>query len=212
MCISAEASLKSFFSTIIFIGLLLKFGLKKMQKFNLYFSLSSFYVILMQLIDYFIWVDLDCKKGFNKIATKLAPLLLFTQPLIMYLVGRKIFPEKKVPNSISIINILYFIYFIVNVIRNWNKNSCTGILEETGHLLWKWKWQPLGYFYLILIVINFSFYANHFYGITALGITLLLLLLMMIFRKENSGELWCFSAAAIPGIILVLQLYKKFIK
>ena len=165
MCISAEASLKSFFSTIIFIGLLLKFRIKKNARNLIYiFSISSFYVILIAVYRFFIWV-LD-KKGFNKIESKLAPLLLFTQPLIMYLVGRKIFPEKKVPNSISVINILYFIYFIINVIRNWNKNSCTGILEETGHLLWKWKWQPLGYFYLILIIINFSFYTNHFYGIT----------------------------------------------
>ena len=60
MCVSASASLKSFFSTLIFIGLLLKFGLKKLQKFNLFFSLTILYVILMQLIDYFIWIDIDC--------------------------------------------------------------------------------------------------------------------------------------------------------
>lgn len=212
MCVSASASLKSFFSTLIFIGLLLKFGLKKFQKFNLFFSLTILYVILMQLIDYFIWIDIDCKKGFNNVATKLGPIIMFSQPLIIYLLGRHIFLERKVPFLLTIINILYLVYLTINVIANWNKNNCTGILEETGHLLWKWKWQPQGYLYFALIAINFLFYANHFYGKTALGITILLLILVSFIRKKSSGELWCFSAAAIPGIILVLQLYKKFIK
>ena len=74
MCINANASLSTFIFSIIGSIILIFFGNKKYHKENLLTGLLFIYVAFMQIFEYFMWIDLDDKKGYNKIATILAPL------------------------------------------------------------------------------------------------------------------------------------------
>ena len=87
MCISAEASRNMFLGGVISSVLLMKFGIKKLESYNLFLVIVFLYVILMQVIDYLVWTDLDCKLGRNKIAGILGSFLNYSQPLFVLLIG-----------------------------------------------------------------------------------------------------------------------------
>jgi hypothetical protein len=209
MCISANASLKVFFSTIIGVFIIIEYGTKELKNYNILFSLGIMYAVFMQLVDYFIWIDLDCKKGYNKIVTKLAPMLLYSQPIIILLIGSLLFDNKQIPISLKIVNIFYGLYVIKNIVDNWDKNECTKLSKETGYLNWGWKWQPLGIIYFLLLLTNFLFFARNIYGITFMGLVLLLYIVLFIFKPKNAGELWCFSS---PLILLIMFIQQRILK
>lgn len=85
MCFSKELSLVSFFSGVCLSLALIIYGSKKYKMQNLLIGIFIIYVSLMQLVDYFIWIDLDCTKGYNKIASLLGYILNLTQPLFAVL-------------------------------------------------------------------------------------------------------------------------------
>ena len=84
MCISARASVFSFLTNLFSCGALLKFGRKELYFYNLLFVIVLMFVSLMQLVDLGIWLDLDCKKGTNKIGSFLGPILNHLQPLVLF--------------------------------------------------------------------------------------------------------------------------------
>ena len=73
MCISKELSLTSFAIGILGSLLLLYKGNKEYQIENKIIAYVFMYVAIMQLFDFGFWIDLDNKKGFNKILTSLGP-------------------------------------------------------------------------------------------------------------------------------------------
>ena len=68
MCISAKVSLNVFSIGVILLLLLNILGNSQYKTHNLYLSFIFIFVILMQIVDYLIWKDIECKTGFNKIA------------------------------------------------------------------------------------------------------------------------------------------------
>jgi len=91
MCISASASLKSFFTNLVSAGLLVYFGNEKLFVFNLIVALFSIFTSFMQLIDYLMWIDLDCTKGTNKFASIIGPFINLIQPVIIFIVAICVF-------------------------------------------------------------------------------------------------------------------------
>ena len=41
----------------------------------------------MQLVDFGIWVDLGCKKGYNKFASIIGPIINYLQPIMPFLIA-----------------------------------------------------------------------------------------------------------------------------
>lgn len=83
MCISARASIVSFFTNLFSCIALIKFGRPELYFYNLITGFFMIFVSFMQLVDFGIWIDLDCKKGTNKLASILGPLLNHLQPIAM---------------------------------------------------------------------------------------------------------------------------------
>jgi hypothetical protein len=185
--------------------IIIEYGDKELKKYNILFSLGIMYAVFMQLIDYFIWNDLDCKKGYNKIATQLGPILLYSQPFIVLFMGSLLFPNKQIPIGLKILNVLYGLYAIKTIANHWNLKECTKVSKETGHLNWGWKWEPLIFIYFFLVAINFLFFARNVYGLTAITLVYLLFVVLKKMKPQNAGELWCFSSPVILITMFVLQ-------
>ena len=70
------------FNKFIFLWTLLKFGRKELYFYNLLIVIVLLFVSLMQIVDFGMWIDLDCKIGTNKIASFFGPILNHLQPLV----------------------------------------------------------------------------------------------------------------------------------
>ena len=83
MCISAQASLVSFFTNLFSCIALVKFGNVNLRFYNYIFAAFLIFVSLMQLVDFGMWIDIDCKSGINKFASAAGIVLIYLQPLVL---------------------------------------------------------------------------------------------------------------------------------
>lgn len=165
MCISASASIKSFSINLISSLALIVFGNKSLKTYNYIFAMFSIYVSLMQLVDYGIWIDLDCKKGFNKASSLFGPILNYFQPLALYAIMYIIFNYtshgkitklnvktskvnkdlfnnfsilSKKKNITKILTILYTAFIVYTLYKFYTRNNIFCTKLDRGHLKWKW--------------------------------------------------------------------------
>ena len=96
MCISARASIFSFLTNLFSCGALLKFGRKELYFYNILIVIILLFVSLMQIVDFGMWIDLDCKLGTNKIASILGPILNNLQPVVMFVASYILLKYTKI--------------------------------------------------------------------------------------------------------------------
>jgi len=208
MCYSKKISLISFlFGIITSIGLI-SFGNKKSFYSNLSIGIFYIFVSFMQLVEYFIWSDILCINGLNKLGSLIGPILNHIQPVIFFIL-LYIFVKPKIIIPINIIiicNILYILYIIYKYyyyVKD-KDNLCVGVNNE-GHLEWSWKQN---YYYIFYFIINFIIIINYYQNTNILisFITSYLFLLISIFKfKKNIGEFWCLMVTGVPLIVLIIQ-------
>ena len=87
MCISAEASIKSFGVNLVSCIALLLLGNPKLKLFNIVTAIFAIFTSLMQLVDLGMWKDLDGKKGIHQIASYAGPILNYLQPVVLFMVA-----------------------------------------------------------------------------------------------------------------------------
>ena len=208
MCFSKELSIKSFIFGLISGLLLIFFGNDKSKNTNKAIGIFFIFVSFMQLIEYFIWEDIDCKNGLNKFSFGLGPMLNHLQPIIFFLLCSVFIESSNLfPQEFIIFLIIIYVIYIINKYYDYiinNPNKCVYTNKE-GHLDWPWKYN-FNYIYFILIelIIFSNYYKNKNLMISFLISYLLLFLSNHKFNK-NSGELWCFMVTGIPLINLFLQ-------
>lgn len=200
MCINANTSLSTFVFSIIGSLVLIFLGNKKYKKENLLFGILFIYVALMQILEYFMWIDLNGKKGTNKIATSLGPFFNYTQPTIVFLVKSLIFGKHNI--FISLINLIYYIYVIIryNTFLTSEKLITTVI---NNHLHWRWTDYFSFYFYSLIFTINIFAFILFKYALMIFLFIFGTLYVSSVYFKEHIGEFWCFFTAYIPILICV---------
>jgi hypothetical protein len=187
---------------------LINLGKSQFANTNIILSIFIIYISLVQLAEYFIWSDEECKTGANKLGTSILPLLIKFQPVILgFLLYRSIKSANIISNQLFIlINIVYIIYstFIyIDFIKA--KKLCT-YKNTAGHLTWKWNTNiTASLLYMIMMIFNVLNYiqnANIKRTILWIGLTLLF---SKYIAPQNIGELWCFYSTSTPLIVLLLQ-------
>jgi hypothetical protein len=192
MCWNQYVSLNTFLFSAFVLALIVynnKYSPYKVDEFNSvysYFFLMSF--ITMQLIEFFLWRNLNDKE-INKLFSILGALLLLLQPVASLMLLKDIPLRNKMLTIYGIPAFSYFIYEFIN------KDFLT-VVSKTGHL--KWKWVDLSGNKEILFVgwlffLFFSiFYNKHYLGL-AYTIILLLISLHSYTKDGSFGSLWCWS-------------------
>jgi hypothetical protein len=200
MCINANTSLSTFVFSIIGSLVLIFLGNKKYKKENLLFGIAFMYIALMQILEYFMWIDLDGKKGTNKIATSLGPFLNYTQPTMLYLVKSLIFGKNNI--FISLLNLIYYIYVIIrtNTFLN-SEDIITTVVKK--HLHWRWTDYFSFYFYSLIFTINIFTFILFKYALIIFLFIFGTLYASAIYFKEHIGEFWCFLVAYVPVLVCV---------
>lgn len=216
MCFNYKVSLITFFIGITFSIILFNFGNPKYLIENQVSSIFLIFISFIQFMDFLFWIDIKNNYGINKITTILGPILNVGQPIILYLIKYfyfkpNIFSLQNYNLPVTIINFLYFIYFINMYIKFLSNEK---LITTTNHKHLEWPWikysNPL--YYLLLLAINIFYLFNIKYALVLFLVTYFFLLISVKYFFYNAGELWCFFGAFIPLIMYILSFYmdKKF--
>jgi hypothetical protein len=208
MCYTKEASISAFFIGFVSSLLLIFFGNKEYKLQNIGIGLLFLFVSFMQLFDYMMYIDPNCKSGWNKLAGYLGPLFNAVQPLILFVFLWFISDNQQIKYTALVVNMVYLIYILVIYIQYLNKNKICSF-EENGRLTWSWYlngfdnvWNKM---YLFVLVFNLLFLLKYKYILIAGILGLVFFMISVVNYKYHVGEFWCFLVNSIPLIILALQ-------
>ena len=157
MCYSAKASLASFL--ISFIGSYYLFTRNEINDKK--FAVIIVGISLMQLSDFLIHKDIECKNNLNKMGSRLGFLShIIIQPLFGLLATILFNNEKKIDIKYIFGWILFWIYYLYDTCKKWPadkdwcsyKNKCKNG-EVDCQLIWPWHSSINNILYGILVFI-----------------------------------------------------------
>jgi hypothetical protein len=208
MCYSEELSLTSLSFGIFASLMLIGFGNKESTNTNKAIGFFFLFVTLMQLVEYFLWIDQDCILGYNYVGSVVGPILNNLQPVVMLIFAKMYMNSANIISDQTLIyaNGLYVMYVIYKYIEyvSDKSNLCVKT-NKYGHLNWTWKKDFNYLFYFIINFINMiNFYQNT--NFVAVFVVSYLLLILSIFNfDKNIGEFWCLMVTGVPLVSLLMQ-------
>jgi len=185
------------------------------DKYDKHIALFSFVFVHIQLAEFFMWYDEDCKKGINNIATYFALIILALQ-LISIVIGAIIFKTTYIPNNILYIILcilmIVILYTIFSNIRT-SISKCSKNKKNHPHLIWDINMYDEKHFinaYLYyLIYLIFLFFKDLNKGLIVITILLLLLLHSLYNTTTYIREyesIWCLKSVSLPFIMILYNL------
>ena len=211
MCWNSTSSLAAFIS-----GTLINIYMVNKYKYNttiITICIAYQWALMMQLAEYFIWNDIDCKTDINKIATKVALFLNITQPIIVYIVliiNSKVSDVFKIISTILIL--FYTFYTLYYVFNNFNKYNCVNKKSNCLNINLK-CWEDIKYGGIIFSATLFLIILFLLRPIElSIPIVIYLFLTSLISSKFYScgvSSIWCLLY--VP-LILCLLFYIPFLQ
>ena len=107
---------------------------------------------------------------------------------------------------VAILNLLYFLYFIVGY-KKFITHSKLVTQPVNGHLKWPWLKYSNPYFYLILFAINIFYLFDLKYALLLFTTVYLFFFLSVKYFYYHIGEMWCFFGSFTPLILYFLSFY-----
>ena len=216
MCWNKEISLNTFlFSSfvlllVIYNNTYTQYKIEELDNLWAYLFLMSF--ILMQLIEYFIWKNIN-DPLYNKIFTSLVICLLFLQPIasIMLLTNNII---RSYMLSLYLIFSIPFGIYIYNYrfIKLHTNSSISGL----GHLQWnildKSVWSQIIKIVWFIFFLSPLFYQGYTYGFL-FGVLTLLFAIYNYSKDKSVESMWCWVVNSImifyAGYLLLYLPFHK---
>jgi hypothetical protein len=189
MCYSAESSLGTFlFVFIISCYLWIKGGI-----INKSIAIILFFISLMQIVELFIWLNLECSNT-NKFISLFIPILLYLQPVIVICTilyfNSGILPPTFYKIILGIWGICF--PFFINWMKN-DFNKCTKV-GSSGHLEWPYANSPnqiVQSLYNLILVIGIGTLNTKWYGIFYIILSSLSYNHIREIYGHSWGSIWC---------------------
>ena len=135
MCYSAESSIKNYAIGIAPLIPLFIYG----NKYDKHFVVVIFFVIQIQLLEYFMWIDQKCGI-INKIATITANFQLMLQPFFILLSGYIFQTFDILDNNLILIMSSYLLVGSIMLLYRYSKMDFRKDIcskpDENGNLIW----------------------------------------------------------------------------
>lgn len=204
MCWNQHVSLNTFlFSSFVLILIIYnnyytQYKIKELNNVWIYLFLFSF--IFMQLIEFFIWRNINNK--YNKVFSIVAILLLLFQPIASLMILKNIELRNMLLTTYVIGAFLYSIY-------QFPRTNIYSSVSKLGHL--NWSFFNANIFILLswLFFFTFSlFYEKKWVGII-FAFSLLIFSLINYTHDQTLGSMWCWivnSSMIYYAIYLLIYL------
>jgi len=200
MCWNKDVSLNTFLFSSFVLALIIynntftKYKIKELNNNWTYLFIASF--VFMQLIEFFIWKNIN-NKFYNNIFSIFAILLLIIQPIISLM----ILTNKQLRNLLLIAYLLITIPF--SVYKFSTKHIHTEV-SKSGHL----KWNFFGAIPIIWIGWLFFFLFSLIYEKKWFGLIFGLVTLLITFiNYKNDHTIWSMWCWSVNSIIIYYAIY-----
>ena len=200
MCWNENVSLNTFvFSGFVLLLIIYNnaFTQYKIQELNniwVYLFLASF--IFMQLIEFFIWRNIN-NKFYNNLFSILATTLLIFQPIFSIMILSK----KQLRNILLSVYILLAIPY--SIYKFYTKNIYS-VVSEKGHL----KWKFFGTTPIIWITWLFFFLFSFIYEKIWVGLGFgTILLCISYYNYKNDDTMWSMWCWAVNSVMIYYAFY-----
>lgn len=209
MCWNESVSLNTFFFSSFVLALIIynnsytKYKIQELNNNWMYIFIASF--IFMQLIEFFIWKNIN-NKFYNNIFSILGLLLLFIQPIASIMLLQ----------NIELRNLLFASYLLVATpysIYQFSTKHIHTVVSKLGHLKWTIFQNPsivwIGWLFFFL----FSFvYRKNWSGLLFAFITLLISFLNYK-NDQTMASMWCWSVNSVMIYYAIyLLIYLPFLE
>lgn len=212
MCYSAESSINGFLIGGAASLYLLFFSNNQTFKYiGLFFSS----VVLIQLAEYFIWIDQDCSKNYNNLASKSIIPILSLQ-VVSLLLGGYLFNTTILPKYILkylfFISFIIFLYYSINNFIVDTSKFCTRPNKDS-RLDWDKYNEIVTPFMQNIYKIVFTLIPFFFKEVRIGFLFFILGSYALIYTNYDNYKswysTWCFYSAYIPTIFVVISLIEK---
>ena len=192
MCWNKEISLNTFIFSSFVLGLIIynntytQYKIVDVNNIWVYLFLISF--ILMQLIEFFIWRNVN-NPIYNKLFTIMATLLLLVQPIATNM----LITNKSVQRGMLFLYLICIIPFAIYRFMTKNINST---VSKMGHLQWNSlldnnnTWDRIVLIIWLLFFLGPLFYERQFFGFL-FGLLTLLVIIYNYYKDHTIGSMWC---------------------
>lgn len=203
MCWNKDISLNTFlFSSFVLLLIFYNntYTQYKIKDFNsvwVYLFFISF--ISMQLIEFFIWRNID-NTFYNHIFSTMAAILIFIQPIITLM----LLPDISLRNNLMAAYSVFFIpYFTYKFITNNMKSK----ISNKGHLVWLFFDTNILLFLGWLFFFLFSFFYTRSIPTLIFGILLFCISYYNYYEDNTIGSMWCW---VVNSIMIFYAFYLLF--
>lgn len=213
MCWNAEVSLNTFLFSgfvlllIIYNNTYTQYKIKDLNSKWTYIFFLSF--ILMQLIEFFIWRNVN-NPCYNSIFTMLATILLFFQPIA----STMILTNNKIRNSLLVIYLTIAVPFMIY--RFLTKKIYSEV-TTLNHLHWNMvfydnRYEHVFFFIWLFFFLFPLFYQGYFYGFL-FGLLTFIIITYKYYKDKSVGSMWCWIVNTVmlyyaAYLLLYLPFYK----
>ena len=167
---------------------------------NKWFYLLFFSVIAMQLIEYFLWKNINNAK-LNNLFSILGSILIFIQP---------VFSMQLIADAAqkTILQNIYLLIFTPIYLYTYYTQKINTTLSPDHHL--RWNWVPfqekyyLGAFWVFCLLFPLVINSNYIF----LGLLSLLLLIIIFYNywmNKSFNSMWCLSVN-MYSVVLIIQI------
>lgn len=209
MCWNEHVSLNTFlFSSFVLLLIIYnneytKYKIQELNNPYIYLFLASF--IFMQLIEFFIWRNIN-NKVYNNIFSIFGILLILIQPVTSLMILK----------NIQLRNLLIMIYLFFAIpfsIYKFSTKHIHSVLSKRGHLNWKFFGvNPFRFLMWLFFLLFIFFYEKIWFGII-FGVVSLLVVAVNFINDGSAGSIWCWSINLIMiYYAFYLLLYLPFLE
>ena len=208
MCWNKDVSLNTFLFSSFVLGLIMynnaytQYKIDELNNIWIYLFFISF--ILMQFLEYFIWLNVK-NPLYNSIFTTLATILLLVQPIATNM----LITNKSVQKSMLFV---YLIFMIPFTIYRFMTKKINSTVSELGHLRWnmlldyKYKEDYIIAVFWFLFFLFPLFYEGKIYGFL-FGFITLLIIIYKYYKDNTIGSMWCW---VVNSIMIYYAVYLLF--
>jgi len=209
MCWNESVSLNTFLFSSFVLALIIynnsytKYKIQELNNIWVYFFLAS--IIFIQLIEFFIWRNIN-NKFYNNIFSIAATLLLLIQPIASMMLLSNI--ELR-----NLLIILYLSFVIPYSIYKFSTIHVHSVISQDGHLRWIFVQASPIIFFLWLFFFLFSIFYDKKWTFLIFAVTSLLSAYINYKNDHSVGSMWCWSVNLFAiYYVFYLLIYLPFLE